>query len=580
MTFTHLHRVTVMLKIFTVFLLLFLSAVSITAQNRSATYDECISFYKHLDKKYSQAKLLEYGLTDVGKPLHVLAISSDGDFNPASIHRKNQPVVLILNGIHPGEPDGIDASMMLADTILSTKAGKKLLGSTVLLIVPSYNIDGMLNRGCCSRANQNGPEEYGFRGNARNLDLNRDFIKCDSENAKSFTRLFRAWNPHVLMDTHVSDGADYPYTMTLISTQHNKLHPAIGNFLKQIFTPALFTSMKEKGDEMIPYVNTRSYGDDPETGLYGFMETPRYATGYAALFNTIGFVAESHMLKPFPQRVQSTYRLLVSLLENVKSHSDEIISNKMKADKECSTMKTFGLKWEADTLKFDTLLFRGYEIRKEKSKVTGLERIRYDRNAPFERPIRFYDYYKESLSVQRPEFYLLPQAWKEVAERMRLNNVSMIPLANDSVVEAEVMYIDKYKATSVPYEGHYVNTVQELRKQKEKVKVYQGDFLIPVNQPCNRYIVETLEPQGTDSWFTWGFFDAILQQKEWFSSYVFEDLADSLLKADAKLRADFTAKKESDSAFAKDEFAQLYFIYQRSPYFEKTYRRYPVLRIN
>ncbi len=570
-----------MMKTFPAFFLLILFAVEVCAQpNRTATYDECIAFYKWLEKKHPQAKLLEYGLTDIGKPLHVMAISSDGDFNPLSVHQKNRPVVLILNGIHPGEPDGIDASMILADTILSTESGKNLLGNTVLLIIPAYNIDGMLNRGCCSRANQNGPEEYGFRGNARNLDLNRDFIKCDSENAKSFTRLFREWNPHVLMDTHVSDGADYPYTMTLISTQHNKLHPVVGNFLKQVFTPALFKSMKEKGDEMIPYVNTKSYGDDPETGLYGFLESPRYATGYAALFNTIGFVAESHMLKPFPQRVQSTCRLLVSLMENVKAYSGEIISNKRKAGKECASMKTFGLKWEADTSRFDTLLFRGYEIRKEKSKATGLERIRYDRSAPFERPIRFYDYYKETLTVQRPEFYLLPQAWKEVVERMKLNNVKMIPLTADSTVEAEVMYIDKYKATSTPYEGHYLNTVQELRKQKEKVKVYKGDFLIPVNQSCNRYIVETLEPQGADSWFTWGFFDAILQQKEWFSSYVFEDLADSLLKADVKLRADFIAKKETDSAFAKDEFAQLYFIYQRSPFFEKTYRRYPVLRIN
>lgn len=570
-----------MMKIFSAFFLLCLNIVSVSAQfNRTVTYHECIAFYRQLDKKYPQARLLEYGLTDVGKPLHVFAISSDTDFNPSSVHHKNRPVVLILNGIHPGEPDGIDASMMLADTILSTERGKRLLGNTVLLIIPAYNIDGMLNKGCCSRANQNGPEEYGFRGNARHLDLNRDFIKCDSENAKSFTRLFREWNPHVLMDTHVSNGADYSYTMTLISTQHNKLHPVLGSFLKQKFTPALFKSMKEKGDEMIPYVNTKSYGDDPETGLYGFLETPRYATGYAALFNTIGFVAESHMLKPFPQRVQSTYRLLVSLLENVKTYSDEIISNKIKADHECASTKNFGLKWDTDTLKFDTLLFRGFEIRKEKSKVTGQDRIRYDRTAPFERPIRFYDYYHSIINIQRPEYYLIPQAWKEVIERMKLNNVKMIPLLSDTTIEAEVMYIDKYKATSTPYEGHYINTVQELRKQKEKVKVYKGDFLIPVNQSCNRYIVETIEPQGTDSWFTWGFFDAILQQKEWFSSYVFEDLADSLLKADAKLRTDFIAKKETDSAFAKDEFAQLYFIYQRSPYFEKTYRRYPVLRIN
>jgi hypothetical protein len=570
-----------MFRSFRLLVLLQFTAFQVFSQtNRSATYDECIAFYRHIDKKYPQAKLLEYGLTDVGKPLHLLVISRDGDFNPESVHRKRRPVLLILNGIHPGEPDGIDASMMLTDTLLSTQEGKRMLGNTVLLIVPVYNVDGMLNRGCCSRTNQNGPEEYGFRGNARNLDLNRDFIKCDSENAKSFTRLFREWNPQVMVDTHVSDGADYPYTMTLILTQHNKIHPVMGNFLKHVFTPALFNSMKEKGDEMIPYVNTANYGDDPETGIYGFLETPRYSTGYAALFNTLGFVAESHMLKPFHQRVQSTYRLLCSLLENVKTFSSEIVDLKQKADSLCASMKTFELQWEPDTSKFDTLLFKGYEIRKEKSTVTGFERIRYDRNALFERPVRFYDYYRATVTVQRPDYYLIPQAWSELIMRMKLNKVNMTQLASDSIIEAEVLYIEKHKSSSSPYEGHYINTVLQLRRQTEKVKVFKGDYLIPVNQPCNRYIVETLEPQGVDSWFTWGLFDAILQQKEWFSSYVFEDLADSLLKSNRKLHSDFILKKETDSLFAKDSFAQLYYIYQHSPYFEKTYRRYPVLRVN
>jgi hypothetical protein len=559
--------------------LLILPSLLFSQSKRSVTYDECISFYRRLDAKYLNAKLIETGITDIGKPLHCFIISPGGDFNPQSIRRKNIPVILILNGIHPGEPDGIDASMMLADTILSTPYGKNLLVNAVLLIIPSYNVDGMLNRSCCSRANQNGPEEYGFRGNARNLDLNRDFIKCDSENARSFTRLFRTWNPHVLMDTHVSDGADYTYTMTLISTQHNKFHPLLGNFLKQQFTPALFNGMKSKGDEMIPYVNTERYGENPEKGIFGFLETPRYSTGYAALFNTLGFVAEAHMFKPFPQRVQSMYRLLVTLLEETQRYSREIVNLKHQADKACAEMKSFGLKWSVDTTRFDTLLFRGYEIRKEKSSVTGMERIRYDRSAPFERPIRFYDYFMTEIIVEKPAYYLIPQAWREIIELMALNKVEMQRLKKDTILDAELLYIEKSKNTTTPYEGHYMNTVQQMRKEIEKIKAYKGDYLIPVNQPCNRYIVETLEPQGVDSWFVWGFFDAILQQKEWFSDYVFEDIADSLLKSDRQLRSDFNSKQQTDSSFAVDAFAQLYYIYKRSPYFEKTYRKYPVVRI-
>ena len=103
----------------------------------------------------------------------------------------------------------------------------------MIVIIPVYNVGGALNRGSYSRANQNGPEAYGFRGNARNLDLNRDFIKCDSRNARSFNRLFNQWKPDVFVDTHTSNGADYQYVMTLISTQKDRLGGALGEFLTQ-----------------------------------------------------------------------------------------------------------------------------------------------------------------------------------------------------------------------------------------------------------------------------------------------------------------------------------------------------------
>jgi murein tripeptide amidase MpaA len=96
-----------------------------------------------------------------------------------------------------------------------------------------------LQRSCCSRANQNGPDEYGFRANYQNLDLNRDFIKADSENAKSFIQIFQQWKPHVFVDTHISDGADYTYNMTLIATQKDKLHPLLSKFMQSTWLPSV-----------------------------------------------------------------------------------------------------------------------------------------------------------------------------------------------------------------------------------------------------------------------------------------------------------------------------------------------------
>ena len=49
----------------------------------------------------------------------------------------------------------------------------------------------------------------------------------------------------------------------------------------------------------------------------------------------------------------------------------------------------------------------------------------------------------------------------------------------------------------------------------------KGDWVIELNQPANRFLMETLEPQAEDSYFAWNFFDAILGQKEGFDFTIF-----------------------------------------------------------
>src|SRR6185295_11519833 len=151
-------------------------------------------------------------------------------------------------------------------------------------------------------------------------------------------------------------------------------------------------------------------------------------------------------------------------------------------------------------------------------------------------------------------------------------------LVKDTSFDVDVYYIDDFKSSPNAYEGHHVNSNVSLRKENHQMKFYKGDYVVFVNQPSNRYIIEMLEPQGTDSYFTWNFFDPVLMEKEYFSDYVFVDVAADLLRKDSKLKNDFEQKKKSDPEFAKDPNAQLYFIYQHSPYFEKSFRRYPVVR--
>jgi hypothetical protein len=447
----------------------------------------------------------------------------------------------------------------------------------VVCIVPFYNIDGALNRSCCSRANQNGPEEYGFRANARNLDLNRDFIKCDAQNTKSLIQMIQEVQPHVFIDTHVSDGADYTYNMTLITTQHNKLNSNLSSFLLNKMLPEMHKQMRLKKNEMCPYVETLK--STPDSGLVGFLENPRFATGYTSLFNIIGFVSEAHMLKPYEVQVNATYDLLMSLMNTIDIQFEDIIKFKQLADNDVIfKQENFPLSWELDTTKFDLINFKGYEPGYKKSNISGLNRLYYDRTKPYLKNIKYYNYYKSSHQVKKPKAYIIPQAWSNVINLLKLNKVTLQPLQSDSLITVNCYYIKDYKTVSKPYEGHYLHRDVELENQSQKLQFYEGDYLVLCNQISNRFIIETLEPEATDSYFNWNYFDSALQQKEWFSDYVYEETAEQVLKMNPKLNEQLQIYIKQNK-LEGNHWEQLAWIFKHAPQYEKTAFRYPVFKI-
>ncbi|WP_231590606.1 M14 family metallopeptidase [Hymenobacter terrenus] len=548
------------------------------AGNTTATYAECLTYYQKLAAAYpNQLHLAAAGLTDAGLPLHEVVLSADGDADPASTRQKNRRILFIQNGIHPGEPEGIDASMMLARDLMQQKSLHKLLAGVTVVIVPVYNIDGMLNRNGTTRVNQNGPVAYGFRGNARHLDLNRDYIKQESRNARSFAQLFQKWQPDVFVETHTSNGADYQYTMTLIATQHSKLAPALGTYLQGQLLPALYKGMEQKKWPMVPYVNFE--GQTPESGLRAFLETPRYSTGYAALFNTIGFMPETHMLKAFAPRVHSTYDFLKTVLETVGQQSAALAAARATAAVDMAAQTAFPLTWALDESQHVTVQFRGYKGRTKPSEVSGQPRLYYDRTAPFTRPVAYFNTFKPTSTARRPTAYIIPKAWAEVVDRLRGNGATLEPLTRAVTVPVETYYFEDFKTTPKPFEGHYVHSQVQLRTVTETVTYHEGDFVVYLTGGAPiRYLVETLEPQATDSFFAWGFFDSVLQQKEHYSDYVFEDLAADLLRRDPALRQRLEKLKQDNPAFAANGEAQLEWVYLNSAHHEPGHNRYPVGR--
>lgn len=546
---------------------------SMSPQAAQYAYSRLAGQYPH------RLKQVPMGASDNGHPMAAYSV----EWTQVNIEEEqNERVrILIMNGIHAGEPCGVDACYLFVKELCEDEAfAKRILENTSLLVIPFYNVDGGNNRGCCSRANQDGPEEYGFRANGRNLDLNRDLIKADGRTTANFQKLFTGFRPHFFIDTHTSNGADYPYTMTLITSQWDKMGGVLGDWLHKVVEPELYIKMAKRDWEISPYVNTVT--QIPDSGLVGFLETPRYSTGYAALFQCAGFVTEAHMLKPFADRVEATYQFILSLAEFAAERPGEIMEVRRLAEAEVKAQQSFALRWEVDKSRKEQLNFKGYRAVYKPSEVSGKDRLFYDRAQPWTATIPYFNRYRAIAETTAPDYYIVSSAWPELLAHFDRNGVFYQTLGiggpTDAVVET--FHIKDFKSVGKPYEGHYLHTDCEVLTVREPVRLLPSDILISTDQAAKRYIIETLEPRGVDSFFAWNFFDSCLQQKEWFSDYVFEDEAARMLAADPLLQKRFEQEKATNKDFAASADAQLYWLYRQSPHFEQTANRLPIYRVS
>ena len=335
--------------------------------------------------------------------------------------------------------------------------------------------------------------------------------------------------------------------------------------------------MKEKNWDMVHYVNVE--GSDPSKGFSQFYDPPRYSSGYAALFNTISFMPETHMLKPYKERVLSTYDLLLTMIQQAGINAKELLAIRKKAIENTARQKSFPLSWKLDTSHFTMIPFKGYEAGYKKSEATNLPVLFYDHNKSFSKEVKYFDTYVPEKIINKAKAYIIPQGWWSVIELLKLNKVKMERLKKDSIIEVTAYHIEDMKSYPKAYEKHHKNFNVEVSGKKEKIQFLKGDYLIYLNQRSNRFIIEMLEPTGDDSFFSWNFFDAIFQQKEGYSDYRWNDIAVDFLKKTPEVKEKLALKKQSDSAFAKNSPAQFNFIYKNSPWYETAHKRYPAYRL-
>ncbi|MCY7307944.1 MAG: peptidase M14, partial [Rhodoferax sp.] len=372
-----------------------------------------------------------------------------------------------------------------------------------------------------------------------------------------------------------SNGADYHYTMTLIHTQRDKLGGELGSFLRETMVPAIYCDMAARGWPTSPFVHP--VRESPDDGIRDILDTPRFSTGYAALHHTIGFMPETHMQKPFAERYASTRALVESVLAFSIAHGSTIQALRREARQQAACRTRWPVFWQPDFSRPRAPPFKGFAARYKSSKLGNYQRLWYDRQQPWEREIAFYDRCSVDIEVDTPSAYLVPRAWREVIERLSWNKVQWHQLPLDETRPVRTQRITSVTSRATPYEGHLFHDALELTTQLKTCLLRAGDCVVPLNQPDARYAVETLEPQGHDSFFRWGFFNSILEKKEHYSDYVFEDLAWDMLQDEPALMEKFLQWKSQHPGLVGNQKAVLDFIFANGKRFaEPGWMRYPV----
>src|SRR5688572_16896591 len=226
-------------------------------------YDETIAYLKRLVAAAPQLKMISLGKSDEGRDVWMVIASKERAFTTEALRRSGKPTVLAQGGIHAGEIEGKDAGLMLLRDMTVRGTKRELLDGANFLFVPIFNVDGHERFSAFTRINQRGPEEGGWRTNARNLNLNRDYMKADTSEMRAMIRAIDTWKPDLYIDLHVTDGADYQYDVTYGWNGPAGFSPAIANWLDRSLRPAVDRGLAEMGHIPGPLIFT----DDPLAGV-------------------------------------------------------------------------------------------------------------------------------------------------------------------------------------------------------------------------------------------------------------------------------------------------------------------------
>lgn len=534
-------------------------------------YDETIAWLQRLVRASKDLRMVSLGRTPEGRDIWMVIASKDRAFTPEAVRRSGKPVILAQAGIHAGEIDGKDAGMMLLRDMTVRGTKRDLLDGATFLFVPILGVDAHERASRFTRINQRGPEEAGWRVNAQNLNLNRDYTKARTPEIRAIIGALKSWQPDLYVDLHVTDGADYQYDITYGWNGTAGWSPAQSAWLDTALRGPVDEALRKAGHIPGPLIFT----EDPLQGIAAGQADPRLSNGYGDARHIASILVENHSLKPYDQRVLGTYVFLEEILR-VTAREKEGLRRAAAADRaERARPVPFG--WGApDSSPGESVELLGIESRRTLSAVSGDVRIEW-LGRPVTRRVPLVRQSEVTSSATRPGAYWIPAAWTEVIERLDLHGIPYERISGPREVDVTMFRLREPKYAAAQFEGH-VRVTATAVPEKRRERFPASSVRVATDHPLGTLAVLLLEPDSPDSLFQWGFFHSVLTTTEYVESYIMEPTAERMLAEDPKLAEEFRAKLQSDEAFRADARARLQWFYERTPFFDERSMLYPVGR--
>jgi hypothetical protein len=553
-----------------------------TAFDRTGRYDEVVTLCRTFARRYPrQARCTELGRSPEGRPLVALVASSDGKLDPIAARRAARPAIFVVGGIHAGEIDGKDAGFLVLRDLLAGRGPARALAAVTVVFVPVFNLDGHERFGPNQRPNQRGPRETGFRTTAQNLNLNRDWVKAEAPEMVSLLTLLGKWDPVLLVDLHVTDGAKFEHDVAVIVSPEEPLSHGLDEAAAAL-SEGLMADLRARGHLPLPYYPSFRTGNDPASGIDRAPSGPRFSSRYLAVRNRLGILVETHSWRPYPHRVATTRAVLEALLARAVDQAPAWARAAAEADRAGARLAGTEVPLTYQTAPPSRMTeFRGYAFTRQPSEISGGTWIRYDERRPEIWKVPLYERIVPRISLAVPRAgYLVPPAFAEwVGKKLALHQIRYERIARDlPSVDSEVFRADTVEFAAAPFEGRFAAQVQGRWRPQPRA-VGAGSLFVPSDQPRALLLMHLLEPTAPDSLVSWGYFHAAFEQKEYMEDYVAEEEARKMLAADPGLRAAFAAELARDPTLAKDPRRRLRFFYRRHPAWDERFNLYPILRL-